>query len=52
MRRRTGRVTRWRDGSMAVCRGAASFLDTEKGYRRIMGYRELWTVKAHLDELE
>ena len=28
------------------CRVAASFLDAEKGYRRIMGYRELWTVKA------
>ena len=51
MRRRTGRVTRWRDGSMAVRWAAASFLDAEKGYRRIMGYKDLWMLKAHLDEL-
>ena len=41
MRRRTGRVTRWRDGSMAVRWAAAAFLDAEKGYRRIMGYKDL-----------
>ena len=51
MRRRTGRVTRWRDGSMAVRWAAAAFLDAEKGYRRIMGYKDLWILKAHLDEL-
>ena len=52
MRRRTGRVTRWRDGSMAVRWAAAAFLDAEKGYRRIMGYKDLWMLKAHLDELD
>ena len=51
MRRRTGRVTRWRDGSMAVRWAAAAFLEAETGYRRIMGYRDLWILKAHLDEL-
>ena len=51
MRRRTGRVTRWRDGSMAVRWAAAAFLDAEKNYRRIMGYKDLWILKAHLDEL-
>ena len=51
MRRRTGRVTRWRDGSMAVRSAAAAFLDADKGYRRIMGYKDLWMLKAHLDEL-
>ena len=51
MRRRTGRVTRWRDGSMAVRWAVAAFLDAEKGYRRIMGYKDLWILKAHLDEL-
>ena len=45
------RVTRWRDGSMAVRWAAAAFLDAEKGYRRIMGYKDLWILKAHLDEL-
>ena len=50
MRRRTGRVTRWRDGSMAVRWTAAAFLDAEKGYRGIMGHKDLWILKAHLDE--
>ena len=51
MRRRTGRVTRWRNGSVAVRRAAAAFLEAEAGYQGIMGYRDLWILKAHLDEL-
>jgi len=26
-------------------------MDAEQNYRKIMGYRDLWTLKAHLDEL-
>ena len=52
MCRRTGRVTRWTDGSMAVRLAAAAFLGAEKSYRRIMGYRDLWMLKAHLDDLD
>ncbi len=51
MRQRMRRVTRWRDGSMVVRWAAASFMDAERSYRRIMGYRDLWILKAHLDEL-
>ena len=51
MRRRTGRVTRRKNGSMAVRWAAAAFLEAGKSYRRIMGYRDLWILKAHLDEL-
>jgi hypothetical protein len=29
---------------------ASSFLSVEKGFRRIMGYRDLWMLKAVLDE--
>ena len=36
MRRRTGRVTRWQNGSMAVRWAAAAFMDAEKGYRSIV----------------
>ena len=36
---------------MAVRWAAAAFLEAETGYRRIMGYRDLWILKAHLDEL-
>ncbi len=36
---------------MAVRWVADSFLGTEKSYRKIVGYRDLWILKAHLDEL-
>jgi putative transposase len=29
---------------------AAGFVETEKNYRRIMGYQQLWMLKAALDE--
>lgn len=29
---------------------AASLLDTEKDFRRIMGYQQPWILEAHLDE--
>jgi hypothetical protein len=29
---------------------ASSFLATEKNFRRIMGYKDLWALKAILDE--
>lgn len=52
VRRRTGRVSRWRDGAMVLRWTAAAFLDAEKSFRRIMGYRDLWMLKAHLDTSE
>ena len=30
---------------------AASFIDAENAFRRIMGYQDLWMLKAHLDAL-
>ena len=47
-RRRTGRVTRWRDGAMVKRWAAAAFLDAEKSFRRILGYRDLWMLQAVL----
>ena len=35
---------------MALRWAAAGFVETEKNYRRIMGYRQLWMLKASLDE--
>jgi transposase-like protein len=51
VRIRTGRVSRWRGGTMVLRWAAASFLDTEKNFRRIMGYRDLWMLKAHLNAI-
>jgi len=48
--RRTGRVTRWRDGAMVLRWAAASALETEKHFRKIIGHRDLWMLKAALDE--
>ena len=50
VRRGTRRVSRWKDGKMAMRWAASTFLDAEKRFRRIMGYRDLWTLKAILDE--
>ena len=52
VRIRTRRVCRWQDGSMVLRWAATAFLDAEQTFRRIMGYRDLWQLKAYLDELD
>jgi len=52
IRMRTRRVTRWRDGAMALRWAATAMLETEKSFRRIMGYRQLWILKSYLDAEE
>jgi putative transposase len=48
VRVRTNRVTRWRDGHMVLRWVASAFLATEKNFRRIHGFRDLWMLKAKL----
>lgn len=48
VRMRTRRICRWRDGAMVERWVAASFLATEKSFRRIMGHRDLWMLDAIL----
>ncbi len=50
VRLRTRRICRWRDGGMALRWAATAFLETEKHFRRIMGYRDLWMLEAALAE--
>jgi transposase-like protein len=50
VRQRTRRVTNWQSGAMVLRWAAAGFVETEKNYRRIMGYQQLWMLKAALDE--
>ncbi len=52
VRQKTRRVSRWRNGQMVLRWAAAGFLATEKSFRKIMGYRDLWTLKASLKEIE
>lgn len=48
VRMRTRRVCRWRDTAMVARWAAASFLATEKNFRRIMGWKDLWQLEAIL----
>jgi putative transposase len=50
MRWRTRNVKRWRDGEMVLRWLASAFLDAEKTFRRIQGYRDLWMLDAALGE--
>jgi len=49
VRMRTRRVCRWRDGGMVKRWMAAAFLATEKNFRKMMGYRDLWALEAILN---
>ena len=50
IRQRTGRVSRWKDGSMLLRWVATALIETEKSFRRIMGYEQLWMLKSYLDD--
>lgn len=50
VRLRTRKICRWRDGKMVLRWAAAALLMTEQNFRKIMGYRELWMLKAALNE--
>ena len=52
VRQKTRRVTNWKNGAMALRWAAATFVETEKSYRKIIGHDQLWILKAHLDDLE
>lgn len=49
VRLRTRRVCRWRDSGMVKRWMAAALLATEKNFRKIMGYRDLWALDAILN---
>ena len=48
VRRVSGRVCRYRDADMAVRWTAAGYLQAEKSFRRIQGFRDLWVLAAAL----
>jgi putative transposase len=52
VRLRTRKVCRWRDGKMVLRWAAAALLMTEQNFRRIMGHRDLWMLKAALGRKE
>jgi putative transposase len=52
VRQRTRRVSRWRDGAMVLRWAATALVEGEKRFRRIMGYKDLWILRACLDGSE
>ena len=50
VRGRTRRVTNWKSGSMVLRWAATAYLETEKKFRKLMGYRDLWMLTAVLDD--
>jgi len=51
VRSQTRRVKNWQDHGMVVRWVAASLLDMEARFKRIMGYQQLWMLDAKLKEL-
>jgi transposase-like protein len=49
-RSRTRRITHWQSGAMALRWAAGALVETEKGYRKLMGYQMLPLLKGLLDE--
>ena len=52
VRQKTRRVTNWANGAMALRWAAACFVETERNYRRIAGFDQLWMLRVHLDDRE
>ena len=51
VRRRIGRVSYWKNGSMVLRWAVSAFLSAEKNFRKVMGYKDLWTLEAILGRL-
>jgi putative transposase len=52
VRMRTRRVSNWNGGRMVLRWATAAFLETEKHFKRIGGYKQLWMLQSYLDDLE
>jgi transposase-like protein len=48
VRKRTGNVCRWRDADMVLRWVAGAYLATEKNFRKVQGYQDLWVLAAAL----
>ena len=52
VRIQTRRVTHWQNGKMVIRWLASAFIRTEKKFNKIMGYRDLWTLGAILNDAQ
>ena len=46
------RVTNWQSGDMAVRWTASALVSSSKNFRKVMGYKDLWMLKANLQPNE
>ena len=49
---RTARGTRWQSGGMALPWATAAALETERGFRKIIGHWDLCILKGVLDDCQ
>jgi transposase-like protein len=52
VRIQTRRVTHWQNGKMVIRWLASAFIRTEKRFNKIMGYGDLWTLEAILNDAQ
>lgn len=52
VRKRTNNVTRWREAAMVERWVASAWLLTEKHFRKVIGFRDFWTVSVALGREE
>src|ERR1019366_2832752 len=52
VRIQTRRVTRWQNGRMVIRWLASALIRTEERFNKIMGYRDLWTLEAILNDTQ
>jgi len=52
VRMRTRRVSNRNGGKMVLRWATAAFLETEKHFKRIGGYKQMWMFQSYLDDLE
>jgi hypothetical protein len=50
VRERMRRVKNWQSGEITLRWTAASFEAASKGFRRIMGHKDIWMLKTILEE--
>jgi len=44
------RISKWQDGEMLLRHMAAGFIEAERGFRRVQGYKQIHTLVAALNE--
>lgn len=51
-RHKLGRVKRWQNGQMALRWMAVAYDVSSRNFKRVMGYKDLWILKANLEAKE